>query len=168
MIPPIDQLVSELKLKPHPEGGFYREVYRSDLQIPESLLPDGMKGERSCATSIYYLLASDSFSAFHRIKQDEIWHFYLGSPITLHVIMPDGEYESVYIGNDFGIRCVPQYTVKAGNWFAAEITEKDSYALAGCTVSPGFDYQDFELGTKKQLIDLFPKHIDLISRLTRG
>ncbi len=167
MIPSIDELVSKLQLQPHPEGGFYRELYRSDLEIPEHLLPDGMTGARSCATSIYYLLTSDSFSAFHRIKQDEIWHFYSGSSIILHIIKPDGEYEKVSIGNNFNNESVPQYTVKAGNWFAAEVLAKDSYALAGCTVSPGFDYQDFELGTEEQLVSLFPKHSALISRLTR-
>ena len=160
-------IVQLLELTPHPEGGFYRETYRSKISIAEKNLPVGFKGDRSCLSSIYYLLPSDSFSAFHRIKQDEIWHFYLGSTLSLHLISETGEYRCILIGNKLEQENLLQFTVPAGYWFAAEVEEEDSFALVGCNVAPGFDFRDFELAEQQSLSEQFPQHSELIGRLTR-
>ena len=107
-------------------------------------------------------------SAFHKINQDEIWHYYKGAPLKLHIISSDGDYSFVMIGNDFDKGEVPQYVVKGGDWFAAEVLEKNSYTLVGCTVSPGFDFADFVLPKREELIQLFPKHSKIISKLTHN
>ena len=162
-----EQIIELLNLSPHPEGGYYRETYRSGLVLDENVLPDRFVGNRHCATCIYFLLTNRNFSAFHRINQDEIWHFYAGQPLTLHIIDLNGEYLHIKIGMDLQKGVLPQFVVPAGSWFAAEIEEKDGYALVGCTVAPGFDFRDFELGDRKELCDLFPQHNQQISRLTR-
>lgn len=164
----MDDIVRHLELKPHPEGGFYKETYRSEISIAEKNLPAGFEGDRSCLTSIYYLLPSVSFSAFHRIKQDEIWHFYLGSTLRLHLISETGEYRCILIGNKLEKRNLLQFTVPAGHWFAAEVEEEESFALVGCNVAPGFDFRDFELAGRGSLSEQFPQHYELISRLTRS
>lgn len=164
----INKIIKTLNLQKHPEGGFYRETYRSHGNINEENLGDDYDGERSYSTCIYFLLTSENFSAFHRIKQDEIWHFYDGSPILLHMISPDGIYSNQKIGIDFNNDEVPQYVVPGGHWFAAEVIDEDSYSLIGCTVSPGFDFKDFELRNKKELTALFPGHQSIIKRLTNS
>lgn len=162
-----DKIVQLLKLQPHPEGGFFKETYRSEGIIqPESLEPV-YNGTRNYSTCIYYLLTSDVFSAFHRIHQDEIWHFYEGSPIELHIITPSGAYSKTLIGNDIEKGQVPQFVVPGGNWFAACVMQKDAYSLAGCTVAPGFDFQDFEMAKCKELAHSFPQHMQIIKRFTR-
>lgn len=163
----IQYLVKKLKLEPHPEGGFFKETYRSKNEIPQDILQGQYSGPRNISTTIYFLLTSDNFSAFHRIKQDEIWHFYLGSPISLHVISDKGLYKKHFIGNDFEKGHFPQFIVKGGDWFASEIEDSNSFALAGCTVSPGFDFADFEMASQESLIKLFPPHHKIISKLTR-
>ena len=161
-----EEIISILKLKSHPEGGYFKETYRSQTEIPNSCLPETYTGRRNFSTSIYFLLTSEMFSAFHRIKQDEIWHFYDGSPLKLHIISNSGKYSCHHIGNDIFNNEIPQLTVFGGNWFAAEVIQKNSYSLIGCTVSPGFDFDDFELKAKKELVELFPEHKSIISRLT--
>lgn len=163
----IESLISGLELEPHPEGGYFRETYRSSGEIDQLNLGPDYDGKRNFSTCIYFLLTSDNFSAFHRIKQDEIWHFYEGSPIRLHVITPEGDYCEHLIGRALNDGQVPQFVVPGGSWFAAEVMRKSSCALVGCTVSPGFDFKDFELKTRKELITLFPDHVKIISRLTR-
>lgn len=163
----IQQLVEKLQLTPHPEGGFFKETHRSEGIISEKQLASNFIGDRNYSTCIYFLLVSGNFSAFHRIKQDEIWHFYGGSPILLSMISPDGDYSLVEIGNDFEANQVPQFIVPAGYWFASEVKNPDSYSLAGCTVSPGFDFRDFELPNRSELVSLFPQHGKAIARLTR-
>ena len=160
----IKELTQKLGLIPHPEGGFYKETYRSEGEIKK---PYPGAEIRSFSTGIYFLLVSGNFSAFHRIRQDEMWHFYDGSVIDLHIISPDGEYRLVKIGNDFAFGEVPQYVVKAGDWFASEVASPNSYALAGCTVSPGFDFADFEMAKADELAQQFPEHSEIILRLTR-
>ena len=123
--------------------------------------------ERSFSTAIYFLLVSGNFSVFHRIRQNEMWHFYDGKAIDLHIISPQGVYTLVKIGNDFTASEVPQYVVKAGDWFASEVSVENSYSLAGCTVSPGFEFEDFEMASSKELIKLNPSIKELIWRLTR-
>lgn len=160
-------IIDRLKLTSHPEGGWYREVYRSDEVLPADSLP-ARYGEPHCInTSIYFLLESNDFSAFHRIKSDETWHFYLGSPVTIYILSPDGKYKEVILGNNLIDNQELQYTILRDSWFAAIVQTTGSFALVGCTVSPGFEFSDFELAERKQLISLFPDYEQLIFSLTR-
>jgi len=161
------KIIQVLNLKQHPEGGYFRETYRSDLQIDQGNLGENFSGKRNCSTCIYFLLTSNMFSAFHRIKQDEVWHFYQGSPIRLHTISPNGEYCTFIIGNNLDEGQVPQLVIPREHWFAAETINQNDYSLVGCTVSPGFDFDDFELGNRKGLISLFPQHRQIINEFTR-
>ncbi len=163
----VEFLIQKFNLQPHPEGGYYRETYRSNASIPKNVLPQWYSGDRNHSTCIYFLLTSDTFSAFHRIHQDEIWHFYDGSPIVLHMISDDGDYSNITIGNHFDAGQVPQFVVPGGYWFAAEVLEKEAYAFVGCTVSPGFHFDDFQLPSQKVLLELFPVHKEIIEKLTR-
>ncbi len=159
--------INRLNLIPHPEGGYYRETYRSELSIPRDALPPQFAGPRLVSTAIYFLLENNNFSAFHRLRSDELWHFYAGTPITVHVIEPDGSYCGIQLGGDPDAGEVLQEVVKAGRWFASEVRDATSFALAGCTVAPGFDFADFELGKRSDLVKLYPQHRALIERLTR-
>lgn len=161
------EIIKKLALQPHPEGGFFKEVYRSEVSIPENSLPESFEGSRNYATAIYFLLTSENFSAFHKIKQDEIWHFYEGSPIRLIMISEDAEYSEIIIGRDFSKAQVPQFIVPKNFWFAAEVTEPESFSLAGCTVSPGFDFRDFTLAKRIELQEQFPQHSSVIQQFTR-
>jgi predicted cupin superfamily sugar epimerase len=163
----INALVSHLNLQPHPEGGYYKEVYRSAGSVPASVLGEPFNGDRSYCTSIYFMLTSDTFSALHRINQDEMWHFYQGSSLSLHIISPEGNYQNIQVGHDFNKGEVPQVLVPADHWFGATVNEANSFSLVGCTVSPGFDFADFELGDYKGLCKHFPQHEVLIKKLTR-
>ena len=143
--------VSHLGLASHPEGGYFREVYRSAELVASAHLPDRFPGARNFATSIYYLLEAGDFSTFHRIKSDETWHFYAGGPLELHMVQ--GESHSiVIIGNRPDRGELLQYTVPHGVWFASRPLAGTSYSLLGCTVSPGFDFGDFEMGTPDQVL----------------
>jgi uncharacterized protein len=163
-----DELIKKLKLVPHPEGGYFRETYRSFGKIEQDDLGPDFNGRRSCSTCIYFLLTSDSFSAFHKVRQDEIWHFYDGSPIRLHIIGAKGAYSAVIIGKNIDKGEVPQYVIVGETWFAAEVVNQNDYSLFGCTVSPGFDFRDFTLATKDELIKKFPKLRDIITQFTRN
>lgn len=162
-----DDWIRSLELQPHPEGGWYREVYRSAESIPRPALPRRFTGDRQFATSIYYLLGPGDFSALHRIRQDEIWHFYDGSRLVVHVIHPNGTTEELLLGRDLASGERPMAVVPAGSWFGARVAKSDSYALLGCTVAPGFDFEDFELPARTELLVLFPQHRELIEALTR-
>lgn len=164
----INELIQKLDLQPHPEGGYFKETYRSEEQISHSELGDDYSGKRNVSTCIYFLLTSDMFSAFHKINQDEIWHFYEGSPIELHTISEAGNHSKYLIGGDFSSGQTPQLVVRGGNYFAARIIEKESYALVGCTVAPGFDFDDFDLPSRKELLGKFPGHDELISEFTHS
>lgn len=161
--------IHRLQLQEHPEGGYYAEVYRSEESISKDGLPDRFEGPRSMGTSIYFLLHGDTFSAFHRIKSDEGWHFYTGNhPVHLYVIAPDGTLTEHILGSDFEARQKFQAVVPAGHWFAARAGyAQEDYALVGCTVSPGFDFQDFEMAEREELLKQFPQHEVLIKRFTR-
>lgn len=163
----IKDIISRLDLLPHPEGGYYKETYRSEGQIKSDSLPSNMKGSRSYCTGIYFLLTSDNFSSFHRIKQDEMWHFYSGSTLLVHVISPEGEYSQIKLGTNLEEGETPQAVVKANSWFGASLKHSDNYALVGCTVSPGFDFMDFELAKYESLANKFPQHSSIIKLLTR-
>lgn len=168
MIESAKSIIEKLGLEPHPEGGYFRETYRSEGIINEENLDDYYEGERSYSTCIYFLLTSDKFSAFHRIKQDEIWHFYDGSPIRLHVISETGEYSYHIIGRDLKSGEKPQLVVPGGCWFAAEVVNTNDYSLVGCTVAPGFSFDDFELKARKELTNLFPHNEQIIVKMTHS
>ena len=157
--------IHHLGLSPHPEGGYYRVTYKSDLTIVRSALPSSYQGDRSASTAIYFLLDEGNFSAFHRIASDEVWHFYAGSSLVVYVIDPEGNYSELHLGSDEGE--VFQAVVKAGCWFASRVRDAVGFALVGCTVAPGFDFADFELGVRSELIRAFPAHRKLIEELTR-
>lgn len=160
------KIVEKLNMLPHPEGGYYKEEYRSAGIIPNTSLPQ-FSGDRNFCTSIYFLLTSDNFSGFHRIKQDEIWHFYSGSPLAVHVIDLEGKYTKHIIGMDLDKGYLPQLTVPANCWFASSVVNKNDYSFVGCTVAPGFDFEDFELAKREDLIAEYPEHKTIISALTR-
>jgi len=163
-MPTIDELVKQLGLLPHPEGGFYSETYRSAGGYD---LTGEIKGYRSYSTAIYFLLTKGNFSALHKIKSDEVWHFYLGDPVHIHSINPEGEYRCTILGNDFSKGEIPQYVVPAAWWFGSESVGETGYSLVGCTVAPGFDFADFELAVKEDLAMKFPGLQSIIKRLTR-
>ena len=163
----IQRIIEKLGLLPHPEGGYYKEIYRSKGLIQSESLGPEFSGIRNYATSIYFMLTSDTFSAFHKINQDEIWHFYDGSPIKLHVISESGIHTQHIVGKDIFSDQVPQIVVPANHWFAATVINKNDFSLVGCSVSPGFDFNDFTLPSRKQLTQLFPQHINIITELTR-
>lgn len=165
--------IKRLRLRPHPEGGYYRETYRAPEIIAKSNLPKRYKGKRALATAIYFLLRGNQYSAFHRLKSDEIWHFYDGAPISIFMIEKSGRLTTVNLGLNAEKDERPQYVIISGSWFAAALVNQKSqnknrefYALLGCTVAPGFDFADFELGDHKGLCRKFPQHRLLITKLT--
>lgn len=163
----VDYWIRKLNLVRHPEGGYYREVYRSAEEISEEALSSRYDGPRVFSTAIYYLLSGDEVSFFHRVKSDEIWHFYQGSYLSLYVISPAGKLSEIRLGRNFEAGQVFQAVVPAGHWFGAAVGESNSFSLVGCTVAPGFDFRDFELGQRKELLALYPQHQAIIKKLTR-
>lgn len=158
--------IETLGLQKHPEGGWYKEVYRSTENIPSDSLPLRFGGERAFSTSIYYLLEQHDFSAFHRIKSDEIWHFYVGGSLIIYDISSQGELIKHILGED-GSKTNFQVMISHGHWFAALPQKGTSFVLAGCTVAPGFNFSDFEMGTKESLIEQFSQHIGLIEAYSK-
>jgi predicted cupin superfamily sugar epimerase len=141
--------IEKLQLQKHPEGGWFREVYRSDEVIPADALSTGFSGSRSISTSIYYLLAGDDFSAFHRIKSDEIWHFYTGTSAIEIISVEEGKIKKQFLGDNPRENQFFQIVVPKNNWFAARLVNKHGFVLAGCTVSPGFHFEDFEMANQE-------------------
>ncbi len=156
-----------LNLARHPEGGWYRETYRSAEVLPANQFPERFGGERCLGTAIYFLLEQGDFSTLHRIKSDEIWHFYAGASLTVHVITGNGEHSTLKLGRDMAAGETFQAVVPAGCWFGAEVSGPGPYSLVGCTVAPGFDFADFELGERDELLRSYPAHEEVIRRLTR-
>jgi predicted cupin superfamily sugar epimerase len=157
-----DRLVRQFALQPHPEGGFYRETYR----CAEHVLRPAPNIARSASTAIYYLLCDDAYSAWHRIRSDEVWHFYAGGPLDVHVLHDDGTVITHRLGNALERDdAVFQAVVPAGCWFAAERVDSTDYALVGCTVAPGFEFSDFEIAATATLLATYPRHHELIQRL---
>jgi predicted cupin superfamily sugar epimerase len=155
--------IDKLKLEPHPEGGFYRLTYTA----PTKIAPQDFAGARPASTGIYFLLAHGHFSAFHRLKSDEMWHFYAGQPLIVHIIDPNGTHSTLSLGNDPDRGEQFQAVVPAGCWFASEPSLPHSFALVGCTVAPGFDFADFELAACAELTADYPQHRALIEKFTR-
>jgi len=160
--------IEKLQLAPHPEGGYFRQTYRSDVVIAREALPAGFSGARAVSTAIYFLLEGENFSAFHRLRSDEIWHFYVGEPLVVHVIDAEGKYSRILFGDDPEAGQVLQAVVRAGCWFASHVADGRSFAVVGCTVAPGFDFEDFEMGKRDELAARYPEHRKVIERLTRS
>ncbi len=167
MRPPASYWIDKLGLTPHVEGGAFREVYRSELVIPRSSLPLFFQGARNASTGIYFLLAQGQFSAFHRIAADELWHFYFGDPLLVYEIIHNGRMIEHRLGQNPEKGETFQTVVKAGSWFASVPAPGSEYTLVGCTVAPGFDFADFELAAREPLVEMYPEHAEIITKLTR-
>jgi predicted cupin superfamily sugar epimerase len=159
--------IETLRLEPHPEGGYFRQTYRSDVMVAREALPAGFGGARAASTTIYFLLEGENFSSFHRLRSDEVWHFYTGSSLTVEVIEPAGSRSSLLLGDDSDAGHVFQAVVRAGCWFASHVADWKGWALVGCSVAPGFDFEDFEMAQRDQLVNSYPQHRALIELLTR-
>ncbi|MDO8644098.1 MAG: cupin domain-containing protein [bacterium] len=161
----VEDLVKLYEMKPHPEGGFFKETYRSSGVIPKNGLPEKFKGDRSYSTAIYYLLSEGGKSKLHRLVTDEMFHFYLGDPLTVVEIRPDGKVLKTIVGPDVIAGQKVQHVIPAGHWFGAFVNPGSRYSFIGCTVAPGFDFEIFEMGNKEELLKQFPqakKEINLL------
>jgi len=162
-----DDVIRRLNLQPHPkEGGFFRETYRAAEAILPSALATGYAGPRNHSTAIYYLLTPGTFSALHRLRSDEIFHFYLGNPVRMLQLGPDGKGQTVVLGPDVLGGQQVQVVVPRGVWQGSMLEPGGSFALLGCTVAPGFEYADYESGDRDALIKQYPEFSDMIRRLT--
>ncbi len=161
-------LIAFLHLEPLPgEGGFFRQTYKSKSEIPARFVSPEKTGVRAFATCIYYLVTPGSFSALHRVASDEIFHFYLGDPVEMVQITPDGSLSSLVIGNEIHSGQVLQAAVPGGSWQGTRLLKGGQWALMGTTVAPGFEFLDFELGTREAMLKRFPQHAALIEKFTR-
>jgi uncharacterized protein len=162
-----EQIRELLRMQPHPiEGGYFAETYRSAATVPRSTL-GGYPGDRSMSTAIYYLLTPDTFSAMHRVRGDEMFHFYLGDPVEMLQLKPDGSGEVLLLGQDIAAGMRMQHNVLGGVWQGSRLKTGGEYALLGTTMAPGFEYQDYETGKRQELIARHPAHAGLITALTR-
>jgi predicted cupin superfamily sugar epimerase len=162
-----DEIIALLKLKPHPkEGGFYSETWRADETISAGVLPARYPCERSFSTCIYYLLAPGTFSAIHRLQSDEVFHFYLGDPVEMLQLRPDGTGKTLVLGTDLRAGMTPQVVVPHGVWQGARLVAGGKFALLGCTVAPGFDFADYEHGRREDLMRSYPQFREKIVALT--
>jgi predicted cupin superfamily sugar epimerase len=164
----VDEIVVKLGLVPLPrEGGYFTETYRSSRVVPESALPEGYGGSRPLATAIYYLLTPDTFSAFHRLRSDEVYHFYLGDPVEMVLLHADGSINTLKLGPNLLDNMKLQAVVPAGVWQGSRVIPGGRFALMGTNVVPGFDPADYEHGRRDELIRAYPGVRDLIMSLTR-
>ncbi len=162
-----ETLIATFGLQPHPEGGWYKETYRSNVMLQEGCLPADFAAQRVLSTAIYFLLEQGNFSAFHRIKSDECWHFYAGHALEIFVISPDGDLSVTRLGSDFTNAESFQFVVPANCWFASRPAPGSACCFVGCTVAPGFSFDDFELATAAELTQQYPEHAPLIRELCR-
>ena len=160
--------IRHLKLRKHIEGGCFSEIYQSEFLLQSSQLPSNFStgSTRHSCSHIYFLLEKNQVSALHRIKSDELWHFYAGDPLIVYEIESSGTLTKHILGSNPEENQQFFSVVKAGSWFGASLPHGSEYALVGCTVSPGFDYADFELADKEILLNLYPQHAELIKSLT--
>lgn len=161
----IKRIITQLKMEEHPEGGWYCRTYESSLMLPPSQ-HSGSSGMRACSTSIYFLISDSNFSALHRLRSDEMWYHHSGSALAIEILDDNGNHQQKLVGSvERGYE--PQALAPAGTWFGSHLLEDKGWALVGCSVSPGFDFLDFELGSREKLIRDYPGHAELINRLTR-
>jgi predicted cupin superfamily sugar epimerase len=166
-MPTAQQIIDRLGLVPLTiEGGYFRETYRAPLHITADALPPGYGASRNFSTAIYYLLTPDTFSAIHRVKSDEVFHFYAGDPVEMLQLKPNGDAQRIVIHNDLAAGHEPQIVVPAGVWQGCRLAPGGQWALMGCTVAPGFDYADYTAGNRDELISIYPRFADMITALT--
>ena len=152
--------INRLELEPHPEGGYYKSTYQSDIWLARE------QGKRPLYTSIYFLLRSEDVSHFHRLQSDELWYFHAGSSLTIHMITPEGEYQEIALGIDIEKGEVPQFVVPKHTIFGSSVKDADTFSLVGCMVSPGFDFVDFELFSQDNLLAEYPGFSEIIRKMT--
>ncbi len=157
--------IEKLNLSAHPEGGYFKEIYRASESILETYLPARYKGSRNFSTSIYFLLEGEQTSSFHKLASDELWHFYDGSAIKIFILNETGELSTITLGRSIENGEQFQCVIPAGCWFGAELVDKKLFALIGCTVAPGFNFSDFALADSKELSIKYPLHKLLINRI---
>ena len=161
-----DDYIKKLDLTSHIEGGAFREIYRSEMILSQNHLTEYHKGNRNASTAIYFLLKYGQFSALHKIASDELWHFYDGNPLCIYEITKSGSLIKHLLGRDIdngeSFTCV----IKAGSWFGSRCEVENGFSLVGCTVAPGFDFEDFELARREELSKEFPDYVSLIKELT--
>jgi hypothetical protein len=168
-VPTAQELIERLNLEPLPiEGGFFRQTYVSAETIPPSALPERYRGDKPFSTAIYYLLTSDadSFSAMHRLPTDEVYHFYLGDPVEMLLLFPDGSGRRVVLGQDIAAGQHVQFLAPAGAWQGSRLIAGGHFALMGTTMAPGFDPTDFVSGRRAELVARYPNHANVIRALT--
>ena len=161
-----EYFISALGLEKHPEGGYYREIYKTGDMIADNGLSNRFDGNRHLATSIYFLLKSGEVSRFHRLKSDELWYYHAGSSLTVYAIMQDGGLKEFRLGLNLEAGELPQVVIPKGCIFGAVVNGGNSFTLMGCMVSPGFDFADFELLPREKLMTLFPQYAVIIGLLT--
>lgn len=165
---PSSILIDKFNLKKHVEGGYFSEYYRSEKEI--TIIIDEKKEKRNYSTAIYFLLKGCDFSSWHKLTSDEIWLFHTGSPLTINILNKDNEntLTQIKLGNPLeDASYQPSVVIKANQWFAASIDNKNSFSFLSCTVSPGFDFKDFYLSKEDDLLNEFPQYKDIIQKYTR-
>jgi hypothetical protein len=163
-----DEVKELLKLSPlELEGGFFRETYRSRWQVPPEQLPEGVQGVRSIGTAIYYMITPETFSTLHRLPGTEVFHFYMGDPAVMLQLYANGEVQTVTLGHDLAAGHQPQVVVRGGVWQGCKLASGGAWALMGTTMSPGFDYADYETGVRDELIAQYPDAAEMIREYTR-
>jgi predicted cupin superfamily sugar epimerase len=164
-----EEIKQRLTLEAHPrEGGYFRQTWKSEEEIPLSALPKRYPAARAAGTAIYYLLEPATFSEMHRLASDEVFHFYLGDPVEMLQLWPDGTSRIVILGSDLAAGMLPQLVVPKHVWQGSRLLPGGQVALLGCTVSPGFDYADYETGGRAGLVQEYPESTAMIEALTRN
>ena len=158
------QLIAQLALTPHQEGGHYRRTYQSQEAISLDSRPDN--NPRHFSTAIYFLLQAGEFSAWHKLRSEEMWHHYEGESLKIHTINPENRAIETLLLGKLSNGGTPQLIIPRGLWFCAEVAGEHGFTLCGCTVTPGFDFVDFELPQQESLLDAFPEHANIIKRYT--
>ena len=154
-------IIQQLQLKPHPEGGYYAETYRS-----AQIITNNKQENRNISTAIYYLLEDKNKSHFHRIQSDELWFFHQGEALEI-LILQNKMLKTITVGNRVENGEIPQVTIAANTWFAVKIKNESGFSLVSCTVAPGFDFLDFELAKRDELVKQFPDQANIINEFTR-
>jgi predicted cupin superfamily sugar epimerase len=163
---PAEVWVQELGMTAHPEGGFYKEVYRSKDTLSTGQLPERYPSARALGTSIFYLLRQGERSVFHRLISDELWYYHSGGPLEIIEITPEGQLIATRLGPNILAGEVLQHCVPKGHWFGARPLKNTEYSLLGCVVFPGFEFEDFELAEQQTLVSQYPQHRTVIEQLT--